>query len=639
VLDPQVSHHLRFEGRNGSRRAERATVKTFPRGAAAPAWSPLDPHQDELVLGRYRLLEMLGSGGHGSVWIARDEQDGGRVAVKRIPLSPGDPQERARIVREGRAAARLAHPAIVALYGVGDEAGAHYLVSELVDGPSLAWLYAQRSLDARLLLEIGSALASALSHAHERGVVHRDVKPANVIVPVRRGAAPAKLTDFGVARLSGEAPLTRSGDVVGTLAYMAPEQADGGEAGPAADLYSLALTLYEGLTGRNPLRGETVAATARLVGSPVPPLGRLRGDLDPGLCTAIDRALSPAPRARGTLASLQAAIDHALDPSGPPPPSPADPGATVADGGGVLLAPDGGLTVRVAPPDVQAPAPAARRRPAVRAVARPVPARARRLASSLATGVLCGASLSLLSGEHQRAATAVSAAALATVLVAISTSVGWLLLGLGAIAWLGAIGHPGAALVLAAGLVPVAVALERRPWLWSVSGAAPALATIGLGAAAPALAGRLGGGVRSRAALGALSYWWVSIAEAFSGRRLVLGQPAGVRALVTWQGSIGGALHHALIPICADPRLWACVGLWAFAAAVLPWVVRGPLTPERAIAAAVWAAALTVGGVEIAGRLGTPRPPVPLACWALATVLAAAAPIAARRPHQSAGVP
>ena len=621
-------------------------MKRFPRGAAAPAWSALDPYQDQLVLGRYRLLEMLGSGGHGSVWIARDERDGGRVAVKRIPLAPGDLQERARIVREGRAAARLAHPAIVALYGVGDEAGAHYLVSELVDGPSLAWLYAHHSLDQRLVLEIGSALASALSHAHERGIVHRDVKPANVIVPVRRESVPAKLTDFGVARISGEAALTRSGDVVGTLAYMAPEQADGSEAGPAADLYSLALTVYEGLAGRNPLRGETVAATARLVGGPVPPLARVRDDLDPGLCGAIDRALSPAPSARGTIAELQAAIDDALDPSSPRQPRLADPGETVAHGGGVLFAPDGGLTVRVAP-DAPAPAPVPvpttpapePRRPAVRAGARRSPVRARRLAAALATGAVCGASLSLLSGEHHRTATAVSAAAIATVVVAVSTSVGWLLLGLGAIAWLGAIGHPGAALMLAAGLVPVAALLERRPWLWSASGAAPALATIGLGAAAPALAGRLGGGVRSRAALGALSYWWVALAEVFSGRRLVLGQPSGVRALATWQGSISGAWHHALIPMCNDPRLWASAGMWGFAAAVLPWIVRGPLSPERAIAAGVWAAALTVGGIEIAVRLGTPRPPLPLACWALAVVLAAAAPLAARRSHRPASVP
>ena len=628
-------------------------MKTFPRGAAAPAWSALDPHQDQLVLGRYRLLEMLGSGGHGAVWIARDEAEGTRVAVKRIALAPGDPQERARITREGRAAARLAHPAIVALYEAGEEAGAYFLVSELVDGRSLAWLYAQRSLDDRRLLEIGCALASALAHAHERGVVHRDVKPANVLVPARPASAPAKLTDFGVARLSGEAPLTRSGDVVGTLAYMAPEQADGRQAGTAADLYSLALTLYEGLAGHNPLRGETVAATARLVGGPIQPLARVRGDLDPALCAAIDRALSPEPSVRATVDALHAAIDHALDPSTPAPrPWLADPAATVADGGGVLLAPDGGRTVRVEPPDGPPPGasapvvPAAARPPSARArrlgsalATGPPSARARRLGSALATGALSAAALSVVSGQTHRTATIVTAGALAAVVAAVSTSVGWLLLGLGAIAWLGAIGHPGAALVLAAGLAPVAVLLERRPWLWSAPGAAPALATIGLGAASPALAGRLGGGLGSRAALGALSYWWVGLAEAFSGRRLVLGQPAGVRSLATWQGSVGGALHHALIPLCSDPRLLAGAGLWALSAAVLPWIVRGPLGPERAIAAAVWAAALAVGGIEVAAQLGTPRPPAPVASWALAAALAAAAPLALRRSHRSAGVP
>ena len=384
------------------------------------------------------------------------------------------------------------------------------------------------------------------------------------------------------------------------------------------------------------------------MGRPVPPLERIRGDLDPTLCAALDRALSPTPGSRGTIAALAAAIDHALDPSSPPPPPIEDPGATIADGGGTLLAPDGGLTVRVGTPaghapaaaaaDPAAPPPATRRRPAAPTAARPAPVRARRIASALATGALCGASLSLLSGQHHRTATAVTAAALAAVIAAISTSVAWLLLGLGAIAWLGAIGHPGAAIMLAAGLVPVAVLLERRPWLWSAPGAAPALATIGLGAAAPALAGRLAGGVRSRAALGALSYWWVALAEVFSGRRLVLGQPAGVRPLASWQGSLGGAIHHALIPMCGDPRLWAGAGCGRFAAAVLPWIVRGRLSPERAIAAAVWAAALTVGGIELAVHLGTPRPPLPLACWALAAVLAGAAPVAARRPHRRAGV-
>ncbi len=151
---------------------------------------------------------------------------------------------------------------------------------------------------------IGVALADALQHAHEHGVVHRDVKPGNVIVPTPRrdgSTVPAKLTDFGVARVAGEQALTHTGDVIGTLAYMAPEQADGLAAGPPADLYSLALTLYEGLSGSNPLRGSTVAATARRLGVAITPLRDVRPDLPPALCAALDRALAPGPDERGTL--------------------------------------------------------------------------------------------------------------------------------------------------------------------------------------------------------------------------------------------------------------------------------------------------------------------------------------------------
>ena len=136
------------------------------------------------------------------------------------------------------------------------------------------------------------------SHAHGRGVIHRDVKPQNVIVPDEpEGAAGvAKLTDFGVAHLVGDEPLTRTGDVVGTLAYMAPEQAEGRRAGPAADLYALALVLYEALAGSHPVRGRGPAATARRLGAVLPSLGRSRRDLPAGLVAAVDRALRARPR-------------------------------------------------------------------------------------------------------------------------------------------------------------------------------------------------------------------------------------------------------------------------------------------------------------------------------------------------------
>src|SRR5205807_4816615 len=153
------------------------------------------------------------------------------------------------------------------------------------------------------VLQIGIALADALAHAHARGVIHRDVKPQNVLVPHEREQEPltargspavAKLTDFGGARLAGDDVLTRTGDVLGTLAYMAPEQSDGGEVGEAADLYSLALILYEALCGVNPVRGPTPAATARRIGRPLEPLERSRGDLPRALTRALDRALAPA---------------------------------------------------------------------------------------------------------------------------------------------------------------------------------------------------------------------------------------------------------------------------------------------------------------------------------------------------------
>ena len=161
---------------------------------------------------------------------------------------------------------------------------------------SLAALYRGGGIADRALLAIGSVLADALIHAHERGVVHRDVKPQNVIVPAHPspGDPPAKLTDFGIARLTGEHPLTGTGDVIGTFEYMAPEQAEGRTAGPQADLYSLALTLYEGFAGANPMRGKTVAATALRLGAVIPPLARVRPDLPPTLCAAIDHALAPA---------------------------------------------------------------------------------------------------------------------------------------------------------------------------------------------------------------------------------------------------------------------------------------------------------------------------------------------------------
>src|SRR3954454_2270506 len=262
-----------------------------------------------LVLDRYRLVRRLGAGGFGVVWLAHDEHLDRAVAVKRIGVIGQDP---ARAEREALAAARLGHAGIVALYEAGRDDDAVYLVSELVRGRTLAELIEEGELSDRDVLRIGVALCDALEHAHGRGVVHRDVKPSNVIVPDDPAAGVAKLTDFGIARVLGDDALTRTGDVVGTLAYMAPEQAEGRQSGEPADLYSLAIVLYEALAGVNPVRGGGPAATARRVGARLPLLGRLRRDLPFELCEAIDLAVLPRPEQRGTLSDLRAALQDAM---------------------------------------------------------------------------------------------------------------------------------------------------------------------------------------------------------------------------------------------------------------------------------------------------------------------------------------
>ena len=154
-----------------------------------------------------------------------------------------------------------------------------------------------------------------MAHAHARGVIHRDIKPQNVLVPhrVEGAAGAAKLTDFGGAALAGEDALTRTGDVLGTLAYMSPEQSEGREASEESDLYSLALVLYEALCGYNPVRGATPAATARRIGARLEPLERRRADLPRELTRTVDAALERDPRRRGTVGELRAALARALD--------------------------------------------------------------------------------------------------------------------------------------------------------------------------------------------------------------------------------------------------------------------------------------------------------------------------------------
>lgn len=261
-----------------------------------------------LVLNRFLIERRIGSGGFGVVYQAWDGRLERSVAVKAIESGGA---ARRRVLREAQAAARLNHPSIVTLYELGEEDGSALLVTELVEGSTLARLAREGELSDREIGEIGADLCEALDHAHSRGVVHRDIKPQNV--QVTEGEPRAKLMDFGIARLADGAALTAPGDVVGTLAYMSPEQAEGREAGPEADVYSLALTLYECWSGENPHRRSTPAATARAIGARVRPLRRLRPDLPAELSAAVDACLDPRPRRRPPLEELGTAIEDSLE--------------------------------------------------------------------------------------------------------------------------------------------------------------------------------------------------------------------------------------------------------------------------------------------------------------------------------------
>jgi serine/threonine-protein kinase len=266
----------------------------------------VDVSADEtLVMERFRLLERIGSGGMGTVYRAFDERLQREVAVKEVHAA--DPQ---RILREAQAAARLNHPGIVTLYELGERKGSALLVSELVPGETLDQLRARGALADRDLGEIAADLCAALAHAHSRGVVHRDIKPQNVIVRGEAGVpGAAKLMDFGIARIAGAPTLTADGEVVGTLAYMSPEQAEGRTAGPETDVYSLALTLHECFVGSNPVAGPTPAATARRIGGPLSSLRESRPDLPEGLTDLLDSCLDPEPELRPTAAELGECIE------------------------------------------------------------------------------------------------------------------------------------------------------------------------------------------------------------------------------------------------------------------------------------------------------------------------------------------
>ena len=526
----------------------------------------------ELLLGRYLLLDRLGAGGFGTVWRAHDELLDRAVAVKRIPLPSEEDRERA--TREAHATARLAHPAIVALYEASSDEDAFYLISELIDGTTLAELIGEDRLADEEVLEIGLALLSALEHAHARGVIHRDVKPQNVLVPgdaaestPARGAIPppAKLADFGGARLAGDDALTRTGDVLGTLAYMAPEQSEGHEAGPAADLYSLALVLYEALSGVNPVRGRTPAATARRIGAPVEPLERRRRDLPRELTRALDQALLAQPERRGTLGDLHDVLERTLEQGLRP-----------------RLFTRRGSPRRLDSTVVEEDA---RERTAFQSRAMRDRAWAP-VASVHAADPGYGANngdLRDLEDElDEQEGRARRVVALPRLL--------WLGCLLALAAWQAFAGLSGVSLLVLAAGAPL-LALPRRSGPgWLAAGLAPALGLAGLAGAFPALAGQRSSWL-ARAGLAALGFWWLALAESLLRRRLWLGPPSGLPPRAAWESSIDAAATHVIAPTFTLELLLGAA-VWALASAILPWLVRGRSAALDVGAAILWTIAL-----------------------------------------------
>ncbi len=555
--------------------------------APIPDSSVGPPGLNDLVLGRYRLLECLGAGGFGVVWRAQDELLHRDVAVKRIPLAPDGDSERAS--REALASARLAHPAIVALYEACAVQDAFYLISELVHGTTLAQLIASRALTDEDVLEVGIALACALSHAHARGVIHRDIKPQNVLVPDQREervrmpegfVCAAKLTDFGGATLAGEDVLTHTGDVLGTLAYMAPEQSEGQEAGEETDLYALALVLYEALCGVNPVRGTTPAATARRIGRRLEPLERRRRDLPRGLTRALDAALAPSRNERGTVQELRLALEEGLERAPKGSRRKRRQHRREAERSSTAESPAVHPAVRVHPPDPIRAAdlrPGRRdRAPALRAVG------ANPSSAPRGPAQASGQRVPTEPSEQRGRRRGLPRAA-------------WLACAFAAVVWELSAGRGGVAVLLLAGAAPLAL-WPRDPdsqsigFSWLAAGLAPLLGLVGLAGAFPAIAGQAAR-ARTRAATAALGYWWLILAGPLLARHVWLAQPRGTPARAVWEGSLSGSAVHVLGPMLSLGVLLGAA-LWAAGSVVLPWIVRGRSAAVDVVCVTVWAAAI-----------------------------------------------
>jgi hypothetical protein len=265
-----------------------------------PATRDLPPDLVNALAGTYELLQEIGRGGMGIVYAGRDVRLDRLVAIKVLPDLVSSDVVRERFLREARAAARLTHPSIVPIYSADERAGVTFLVMAYVDGTTLS----SRLRDGAVLAPADAVpilrdVALALGSAHARNVIHRDIKPENILVD--RATGRAMVTDFGIARLADalqSGALTRTGQVLGTVGYMSPEQVTGSDVDGRSDLYSLGVVAFETLSGRLPFDGPAPVVIVAHATKPAPPLASVAPHLSPALCAVIDRCLRKDPTQR-----------------------------------------------------------------------------------------------------------------------------------------------------------------------------------------------------------------------------------------------------------------------------------------------------------------------------------------------------
>jgi serine/threonine protein kinase len=295
-----------------------------------------------VVAGRYELLVTIGHGATGTVWRARDLADGRDLAIKEVHVPPPLSEQARRIrhersLREARVAARLRHPGVVTVHDVIEADGNPWIVMDLVAGTSLAQVLADGGpVPPERAAQLGTTLLGALASAHAAGVVHRDVKPANVLIT---SAGQAVLTDFGLAVLAGEPQLTQAGMVMGTPGFCAPERIRGQPASPASDLWSLGATLYAAVAGQGPFdsRGSLMAVLASIVHDAPPQVPPAAGRLGPVIAALMSKDPAAPPGATTAAGMLADVCGERAEP-GPatmaePGPGRAEPGPGRAEPG------------------------------------------------------------------------------------------------------------------------------------------------------------------------------------------------------------------------------------------------------------------------------------------------------------------